>query len=68
VDERLILPGEAAELLGVSTRMLAHYEQKSVLRPAIRLQRSAHWGVRLYRLDDVMKLARERKMAGAGNE
>jgi len=65
MNERFILSGEAADLLHVSTRMLAFLEEKGLLQPAMRLPWGERWGLRLYRREDVLKLAREREAAQA---
>jgi len=59
--KKLVLPGNAAALLGVCTRMLEYYEKKGTLIPAVRFGGNGHWGLRLYHEEDVQRLARQRK-------
>jgi len=68
MKENLILSGEAADVLGVSTRMLAFLEEKGLLQPVMRLPWGGRFGLRLYRKEDVQRLAREREAnRAAGN-
>ena len=64
MNEQLILAGDAARLLGVSSPYLSVLEKRGSLLPALRFQKG-RWGLRIYRLEDVERVAAERQTARA---
>jgi len=58
----LVLARDAARLLNVSLVTLSDWDRKGVLRPTLRL---GNYGLRVYRLADVERVARERQAAQA---
>jgi len=62
MDGDLVLARDAAQLLDVSLMTLTLWDRKGLLRPAFRL---GNYGLRVYRLADVERLARERQAVEA---
>lgn len=58
----LVLARDAARLLDVSLVTLTNWDRSGTLRPALRL---GNYGLRVYRLADVERVARERQAAEA---
>lgn len=56
--ERLLSPGEAARMLGLSEFMLRYYERTGRLNPVLRV---GPQGMRLFKLVDVERLAAARQ-------
>jgi len=62
VDQRMLRSGELAELTGVTTDLLRHYERIGILPPAAR----ASNGYRLYTPQAVMRVRAVRRSVGLG--
>lgn len=58
----LLMPGEAAALIGVSTVSLRLYARLGQLEPAVHIPGQ----MRLYRRSDVEEFARKRREGGTG--